>query len=256
MNRSIRFSNLLLSCCLCNSCCEPDNTDIPIVETTSTYVIEMDSNYKVSKYSFWDSNESYAGDMDCISEYTYYNDSIVIISDSRSVTARGDYAKGIYYLNKSGLADSSYHELDHGHLSKRFFKHLYNYDSSSYLVADSVKRKEQNSFSLYLVNTYEYSDGNLIKLNEKYIGSTPSTYTYTYTYNIIENLFSLFGTFKGKPNKNLVQTTTTLLNNGEIHSSTNDYKLYLNGLIEETVNITSSDSIKYILTINYTYNIR
>lgn len=255
MYRFIQNLYLLLFCCLINSCSEINHSDVQIIETTVSYEIDMDSNYKVSKYSYWDSNESYDGDMDCITEYTYYNDSIVIISDRRSTTARGDYAKAIYYINKTGLADSSYHELVPGHLEKSFGKNFYTYDSNSYLISDSAKRKEQNSYILYSVLKYEYSDGNLIKLIREDLGSSPSICTFTYTYNTIENLVSLFGTFKGKPNKNLVLTTTTQLENGETHASSNDYKLYPNGLIEEAVYKSGNDSIKYILTIKYTYNI-
>jgi hypothetical protein len=248
MNISARNLYLII-CCLCCSCSKTSTPDLQVTETTAAYVIEMDKDYKVSEYSYCDSNESYAGDMDCNSEYTYYADSVIVISDSRSVTARGDYSKGIFYLNKSGFADSSFHQLYPGHLSKSFIKHFYSYDSESHLVSDSVKHKDQNSYALYSVIKYEYSDGNMMKSTQEYIGS--SSFSQTYTYYSFENLFSLFGTINGKPGKNLVRTITTDLGNDATHTSTNEYELYSNGLIEKAV-ITSKE---YRLTIKYTYNI-
>lgn len=249
------YFHLLLTCFIFSSCSDKGHTDIQVIESTAEYNIEMDGNFRVSRYSFQDANESYSGDMDCISEYTYYSDSIIIITDSRSVTARGDYSKAVYYLNSQGLADSSYHEIDPGHLAAIHMKHFYKYDSGSYLTVDSSLKKEQGLYALNSVTRCEYADGNLIEQIDEYYGSLTSVYTYTFDYNTSDNLFSLFGTFKGKISKNLVSNVTTHLLNGETSVASNEYKLYPDGLIEEVIYRSASNTVSYTNTIRYTYTI-
>jgi len=244
LNKTLSF---LLICFCYNSCSKNNSTIDQTIITTSRYIIEMSNNYTISKYSFYDSNDSYAGDGDAISQYLYYQDSIIIIRDCRSVTARGDYAKTIYYINSNGLADSSLTESDPGHLSKRFIKNFYSYDNSRFLISDSTISKEQNgSFLSSSVLKYEYTDGNMTKLITQYTGS--DSYISTYTYNTLENLFSLDGSFKGKPNKNLVKSVSSLQ-----YTSTIEYKLYPSGLVEDATSTSYYNSVKYVNKINYQY---
>jgi len=242
MSDSVKALTSSLLLCFVNSC-SLDNTDIDQTLTiTSEYVVEMDSKYTISKYTFTDSDESFYGDNDCITEYTYYKDSIILISDGRSVTQRGDYTKVKYYLNSKGLADSSLTEVDPGNLPKSSIRHYFVYNDSEYLTTDSTSTS---------VITYHYSDGNIMKSVIKFLNSTSTTTVYTY--NNQENRFSFNGSFLGKTNKNLILSVIISYYNGEIQNLTFGYELYPEGLVKEATRTTFSGSSKIIDIIKYDY---
>jgi hypothetical protein len=195
---------LILSFFIIQSC-EKD-----IIESDK-YLIEMNSEYRISRVTKFVSTKT----VEFEKSYEYSDKYVKIQIKGGPMTT--------YYLNQSGLADSS---------SEGSSRIQYHYDQNNFLTSYSYLA---GSNTIY----YQYADGNKIKYTW---GSTKAYYQYNSQINLVD-IDNFHGTYLGKLNNNLIESARLeflMASNGV----SIDYKYTLNsaGLVIQRIEISTNKS--------------
>jgi hypothetical protein len=195
---------LILSVLIIKSC-EKD-----VIESDK-YIIEMNGEYRLSRVTKVDGNNT----VEFEKSYEYSDKYVKVRIKDGPVTT--------YYLNQSGLADSS---------SDGTSRVQYHYDQNNYLTSYS-------NLSGSSIMYYQYANGNKIKF---IWGSTKAYYEYNSKGNLID-IETFHGTYLGKLNNNLMASARL-----EFHMASSgvtiDYQYTLNseGLVIKRIGISTYNS--------------
>lgn len=219
-----------------------DQNEITI-DGTYNYDIELDSNYKI--ISVLISQPDYPG----IGEfkYEYYKDSVV-----RTENAGYETWKKVYYLNKSGLADSSIFTsccYDHAQTYRPVY---YHYDPDGYLIMAIEFENEKPDTTFY---TYDIGNLNDIVYSGGVFGvyfPTEIEYTYSNLKNVIDIEF-FNGSFLGNLNQNLIASRKKYGSPEGIYRSTFKYTLRADGLVVESIEYITVSTDKTTIAHKYNY---
>lgn len=171
----------------------------------------MNSDYRISRVT------KYIGAKTVEFEKSYeYSDKYVKVQIK-------DGPMTTYYLNQSGLADSS---------SEGSSRIQYHYDQNSFLTSCSYQSGGSNRY-------YQYSNGNKIKFTW---GSNKAYYQYNSQINLVD-IDNFQGTYLGKLNTNLMESARLeflMASNGV----SIDYQYTLNtaGLVIQRIEISTNKS--------------
>lgn len=175
------------------------------------YLIEMNSDYRLSRVT------KFIGKNTVEFEKSYeYSDKYVKVQVK-------DGPMTTYYLNQSGLADSS---------SEGTRRIQYYYDQNNFLISYSY-------ISPFSIIYYQYVNGNKTKYTW---GSTKAYYQYNSKINLVD-IDNFHGTYLGKLNKNLIESARLeflMASNGV----SIDYQYILNsaGLVVQRTEISTNKS--------------
>jgi hypothetical protein len=206
------------------------------------YIIVINPNYLIFRITYSDStnNTNYSTEFN-------YSDRLVKQITTYSTTSSIDTI--LYFLNNSGLADSS----DYGHHSssgmtyhpKSFFK----YDANNYMISKTDKNLNVSSLNSLYTTVYEYTKGNLTRITRDRepgnFGWTSVTYSYTSFENRID-IDSFKGAFLGKLTANLVQSKKESGSMAEPPPGEKKYQYTLNtgGLVTQMSTLSNGEVIK------------
>ena len=190
------------------------------------YTLEIDNTFKIYKVSLssWDSKANFN------IEYVYSSGSI-----QKTETYSGQPGKGvwIYYINDSGLADSSHYFFYYNNEVTTSETQYFFYDSNNYLKMNIDKRNDYYADQTPDTTFYDNKNGNCMRITYP-----PSKIAFdisyrAYTYNSIKNLIdieSFNGEFTGKLNQNLIESVNS---DGVIGQEDYQYIMNSDGLVME-----------------------
>lgn len=198
---------LILSIFIIQSC----ERDIKDIIESDKYLIEMNSEYRLTRVT------KIVGKNTVEFEKSYeYSDKYVKVQIK-------DGPMTTYYLNQTGLADSS---------SEGTSRIQYHYDQNNFLTSYSYL---SGSSIIY----YQYANGNKIKF---IWGSTKAYYQYNSQINLID-IDTFHGTYLGKLNNNLIESARLeflMASNGV--SIEYQYTLNSAGLVIQRIEISTNKS--------------
>jgi len=175
--------------------CAKEKKDIQYTKYTYlyyTYNIELTSDLKISKVSYYRNNANNTITFD------YFADKIIVKREGSF-----NYIS-YYYLNSFGIADSSIDSVFNNNIFSSLIKKKYEYDSNLFLISEKVTAPADNL--LYGSNDRIYSDGNLITIKYSSFNEV-----YTYYLDLLNkiDINNMIGNIKGKNSINLLKTSRT-----------------------------------------------
>jgi hypothetical protein len=203
--RISEVSLLILSICLIHSCSKKDTTESE--SDNDKYLIVMYADYRISSVTHITGNNI----VEFKRSFEY--------SDKYVKVYTGGLLTNTYFLNNNGLADSSNNP-----------RVKYQYNNDSYLISQST-----SAVPIY----YEYLNGNRTKFTW---GTNKTYYQYNSMINIID-IDSYYGSYLGKLNKNLKQSSRLefpMASNGVY--TTYQYTLNSDGLVIQRIAISTYNS--------------
>jgi hypothetical protein len=225
-------------------CSREDKNIVPEPEIhTEKYQLEIASDHKIKKVSL----SSYDNYRNYSLEYFYYTDSVFTVYQQ-------EYAnRTVYYLNKSGLADSCQYYTNTGQSDTKSY---FTYNTDGYLIA----KKDQYLYSsLEFTDKYVYDAGNLTRIvfDPKKPSAQAGKYI-SYTYNAYPNLIDIKGfrgAWLGKLNSNLIKSFYVGGSMSDVAPCSNyEYKINSQGLVE-TMTMLSCNTNKVSTIISFEYKI-
>lgn len=251
MVRAVQFI-LFFTLLSFNSCLEDKQTSVTeniYVVYNDTFFLDIDKNNKIFRVSF----VSHQSSQNYNYEFIYYNDSIVKIS----TYAASAYNNRTTFFLTDGRADSCVYYS--GNIPQHFGKDYFLYDQNGYLISKTEKRFDMgNDNSSSYTTSFDYQNGNLIKMTFDPKKLTLSGKYITYTCNSSQNLINIetfTGDWLGKINKNLVQrkyTGDSMLDTPPC--STFVYTFRSDGLVDKKTVRSCNLPSNYSTIITFEYN--
>jgi hypothetical protein len=212
------------------------------------YTLEIDNTFKIYKVSLssWEYRANF------IIEYIYSSGSI-----QKTETYSGQPGEGVstYYINDSGLADSSHFFFYYNNEVTTSETSYFFYDSNNYL---KMKIDKRTDYANQTPDTtfYDYKNGNCMKITYPPIKIAFDISFRAYTYNSIKNLIDIESfdeEFIGKLNQNLIESITS-----DGVTSHEDYQYIMNsdGLVKERAKTMYYDQIQEKRIDKFEYKIR